>query len=396
MVRTKVPGPDLPQHEEPSSRKRGGEASEDLREKRKKARLEARMTWIGERGVTCERNLDLMSLTPRNEAVQAIQNHGMHFWFEAVDGYNLSMCREFYQTLGLADEGGVEMLKAKVRGKVITVTPDVIASLLGEYQRPPNDSPTYPDNVTKAKTINELVELMYVDPSMFKGNVQSGKLKHSYGLLNKLLHCNMLPRGSEKKPNLEKLALLDAVMSGVTIDFALFIWGQMKDFANTQRPQTNLPFGSLVTRLCKLSKVKPYVFDQLTPPEFGAIGRTSKKKRKALSRGRRATPVGTGSDAPGASSSAGPSAAAPERSVSQRLDDIEATMRGMAEMMREMYVHTFPDRPIPGVPPPAAPAPPVPTDVEMGGDDTEEGDGNESGSEYDVGGDSDEGEGDDE
>ena len=86
----------------------------------------------------------------------------------------------------------VKILRANVRDKTFKVTPDIIATLLGKYKRPPSSSPVYPHNITRARTITEFVALIYEDPSEFKGTVQSGGLKQSYGLLNKLLHYNLL------------------------------------------------------------------------------------------------------------------------------------------------------------------------------------------------------------
>ncbi|CAK9140169.1 unnamed protein product, partial [Ilex paraguariensis] len=126
------PGSDNPQPKGPS---------ENQGEQRKKARHEAQMKLIQEKNVTYERYLDHISLTPRNEVVRIIEAHGMKFWFEPVDGFNLSMCREFYQTLRVADVNEVEVLKTNVRGKIFVVTSDVIVTFLGNYERPPNFPP---------------------------------------------------------------------------------------------------------------------------------------------------------------------------------------------------------------------------------------------------------------
>lgn len=137
MARTKRVEPDSSPPESSSSRKRSGEGSSvDRGELRKKARNEARDRLIQERGVTCERYLDSISLTPRNEAVKIIVAHGMGFWFEPVEGYNLSMCREFYQKFRVTEVDGVEVLRTNVRGTVFVITPDEIATLLGHYKRP--------------------------------------------------------------------------------------------------------------------------------------------------------------------------------------------------------------------------------------------------------------------
>lgn len=83
------------------------------------------------------------------------------------------MCREFYQTLRVAETNDVEVLRTNVRGKMFEVTPDVIATLLGDYKRPPLFPPVYPHNVTKAKTKAEFIDLMYEDPAQFKGTILS-------------------------------------------------------------------------------------------------------------------------------------------------------------------------------------------------------------------------------
>ena len=50
-------------------------------------------------------------------------------------------------------------------------------------------------------------------------------------MMNKILHYNLLLRGAEKNPNIEKLALFEAVMVGKALDIAFFIWEVMKEFA---------------------------------------------------------------------------------------------------------------------------------------------------------------------
>lgn len=160
---------------------------------------------------------------------------------------------------------------------------------------------------------------------------------------------------------MEKLVILDAVVAGKMVDFALFIWEVMKDFVVTMKPMTNLPYGNLVTRMCKHFKVKAYTFDQLTPLETGAIGKASSKKRKAISKGERAKMLEFDSETPEPSSSTGPPSTAPARSIPQRLDtlevivhEIEALVQSMTEMLKEIFMHTFPGRPIP-----EGPTPPV-------------------------------------
>ena len=360
MVRSKRPEPSSPQPSEAPNRKRSGEGSSaQADEQRKKARNEARYQLIEEKNVTCERPVDRRTLTASHVVVKTIEALGMGFWFKKVCGFNLAKCREFYQKLKVVDGDG-KILKTNVRGKSFEVTPTVIATLL-EYERPPPSTSIYPHNVEKVAPIQDFVNLMYDDPTLFKGTVHAGGLKHDFGLMNKILHYNLFPKGAEKMPNVEKLGLLDAVMTGKKLDIALFIWEVMKDFAENDCPRANLPYGNLVTRMCDHFGVKGIVSDKITPPEAGAIGQASSSKRSAMTRTERAKPTGPGSSSAGPSlgdpSEPRPSTAMPDSLIARRLDSLEGTvlgmetvMQGMAAMMKDLYVHTFPRRPVQGGP----------------------------------------------
>lgn len=219
-----------------------------------------------------------------------------------------------------------------------------------------------------------------------------------YGLLNKLLHYNLLPRASKKKPNMEKLTILDVIVSGQPVDFALVIWEVIKDFAKIEKPLTNLPFGSLVTRMSDHFNVKDYAHDKITPPETGTIGIASSKKRKPRSRGDGAQWDSDDEDYVPIPPT-GPSKPVSARSTSRRLDALEitvnridVTVQGMATMIKDLFLHTFPERAIPDVPAPPASAPSTSTAV---GDEEGEWDSDDEEAES---GDDDEGEdsGDDE
>ena len=107
-------------------------------------------------------------------------------------------------------------------------------------------------------------------------------------MMNKILHYNLLPRGAEKNPNVEKLAVLHSVMMRKALDIVLLIWEVMKEFAQARKPKANVPFGNLVTRLCDHFKVKVYVSNKMTPLETRAIGKASSSKRTTMSRGEQA------------------------------------------------------------------------------------------------------------
>ena len=57
-----------------------------------------------------------------------------------------------------------------------------------------------------------------------------GKLKPEYALMNKIIHDRIVPKGNEKFPRKEENQFLYEVMIGKLINYALVIWGVMRDF----------------------------------------------------------------------------------------------------------------------------------------------------------------------
>lgn len=70
-------------------------------------------------------------------------------WFKEVKGYNLGMCREFYQELAVFGDDGSKS-RTNVRGKAFEVTLDTIATAMA-YARPPTSTPVHPHNVDGGK-----------------------------------------------------------------------------------------------------------------------------------------------------------------------------------------------------------------------------------------------------
>ena len=98
------------------------------------------------------------------------------------------------------------------------MTTDMIATVM-RYERPSLTTSVYPHNVEGGRTLTDYVGLTYEDPTTFKGTTLVGGLKHSYGVMNKVLHYNLMPRGLEKNPTIENLVLLHAFMIGVELMF---------------------------------------------------------------------------------------------------------------------------------------------------------------------------------
>ena len=69
-------------------------------------------------------------------------------------------------------------------------------------------------------------------------------------MINKVIHYNVLPRGAEKIPGKEKIALLYEFMASTRMNIALMIWVVIKDYAKATKLRVNLPNAHLVTKIC--------------------------------------------------------------------------------------------------------------------------------------------------
>ncbi|CAK9188163.1 unnamed protein product [Ilex paraguariensis] len=69
------------------SRKRAEEAGPSKGEPRKKKKHDPQTKGIKSKNVTCERQVDKPTLEAHNDMVRAIEGHGLHFWFQAVEGF---------------------------------------------------------------------------------------------------------------------------------------------------------------------------------------------------------------------------------------------------------------------------------------------------------------------
>ncbi|KAH7851474.1 hypothetical protein Vadar_012153 [Vaccinium darrowii] len=143
-------------------------------------------------------------------------------------------------------EGETQRIKSKVGGKELTITPDDIAMYL-EYQRPHWSQIGYPGNFN---TVPESFRsALFVD---YKKNHGLGGLKDNYRTMNKLLYCNLLPRGKEKVPQDEhvKFLYIFAVEWNTTIDFTLWIYNELVKFRMEPKMQRNFPFPTMITHFC--------------------------------------------------------------------------------------------------------------------------------------------------
>ncbi|KAF7149250.1 hypothetical protein RHSIM_Rhsim03G0128900 [Rhododendron simsii] len=173
------------------TRKRDSGPSQQQGEERKKKRREEgerkkHMAWVATlkgRKVTCDRQVCKHSL--------------------AANGYIGVIRNKEIETI----VGGVEMI----------IDPDTIAQYLG-YERPEAETITYP------RPDEEDIGMNVVYAEVFEGGVvgEAGvDLKDEYRTMNKVLHYNLYPRGTEKTPGDLELELLYVFMNpDETMDYA--------------------------------------------------------------------------------------------------------------------------------------------------------------------------------
>ena len=128
----------------------------------------------------------------------AIKMLGVTTWFEEIPGYIAAFVREFYTTISIKKGNSVV---GKVRGKRITITADTIASFLG-CTRPDDNDIEFPMDDYESPVGEELAKeicseqglLRYKEEKKFK----QGMLSEKAAIMNKVIHNNIRPGGSEK------------------------------------------------------------------------------------------------------------------------------------------------------------------------------------------------------
>ncbi|GFZ00441.1 hypothetical protein Acr_14g0000770 [Actinidia rufa] len=214
------------------------------------------------RKVRCERMVSQMeeSDAEAKEVIKILKDRGLSFFFKPVNGYILNIVFEFFKNLEIVGDGRV--LESRVNGKVVVVTPDHIASYLG-YTRPRPEEVQFPHPNYARLSLEQYAEIVCADPSRFRGKFSAGMLKDKYRIMNKIIHYNIHPKGSEKEPGI------------ADIEF----------FAHYDVGKRNMPFGQMITQLCIKVKVKLVVSDLMVPPEVGPITMRSDAKSRSMSRG---------------------------------------------------------------------------------------------------------------
>ncbi|KAI8559655.1 hypothetical protein RHMOL_Rhmol04G0190100 [Rhododendron molle] len=109
-----------------------------------------------------------------------------------------------------------------------------------------------------------LLIVLYSDPALASDPHVPGNFKASVRFLNKVFHCNLYPRGTEHKPNRKSGELLFAFLTDVlVVDWAMFIFTQLRDFRANTLITANMHFPCMITSLCTYQGVRGWAYEKL-------------------------------------------------------------------------------------------------------------------------------------
>ncbi|KAG5531442.1 hypothetical protein RHGRI_026154 [Rhododendron griersonianum] len=168
------------------------------------------------------------------------------------------------------------------RGGIAVVS---IATYLDKYQRPPTKVVTFPSPAW-SHPVDEIRDALTCMPNSYNNDkFVSGKLRLTFRLINKLVHYNLNPHGSESTPSLNDGTLLFVFSrSEEKVDWAARIWDVMADFKNKGLSNANIPFSAMITKMCKEAGVKGEKRDNLGHHGcFKAIAKVTERKSSKMS-----------------------------------------------------------------------------------------------------------------
>ena len=151
-----------------------------------------------------------------------IQEQNLKFVCAEVQGYLPTLVREFYTNLR-ENQRVDTLLETTVMGKQLKITPDLIAHTL-QYVRPAASDRPYPLRAITDFDAHLFAEAMCTHSVAMSGftrkEFMTGKLKPEYGLMNKIIHDRIGPKGNEKFSSKKETQFLYEVMIRKLIDYA--------------------------------------------------------------------------------------------------------------------------------------------------------------------------------
>ena len=221
------------------------------------------------------------------EVCKAIKEHGLDFFFNEMGKHQPKVVQNFYYDMKVVFDKKNKGVAVKSQSKkhTLEITPDTIASYLS-YTRP-KEGITFP-RPTPVLEEQALLAAVTEDPTKYDGksmSIPQGYLKPQYRFLNILAHHNLYPRGSLKNPTFIDLEILYVLGSKTeTVDWARFIFKQMKQFMSRAAPLAKMPFPAMITRMWEDAKIPFPANDTEEDSKPGELGLASMRKSKTSSK----------------------------------------------------------------------------------------------------------------
>lgn len=181
--------------------------------------------------------------------IEVINQRGLQFFFDPIKGYKPKLVVNFYSNMVVNEFE--EKIESRLGNKIVFITPTIIAKYFKNYQRPHSRFFTYPGHGWSK--MEDEIQNTLIDKPLRDDRYIHGKLFEKYRVINKVVHYNLFPHGSEKRPRKEDGEVLFVFGSSEeVVDWALFIWREMVKFRQQSGPsKPNIPFLAMVTAICE-------------------------------------------------------------------------------------------------------------------------------------------------
>lgn len=146
-------------------------------------------------------------------------------------------------------------IKSMIDNVRVVLTPGIIAKYLG-YTRPPISTVNYP--LPGGAYIDPAIvnNALYPDIGLYNGAHKPGSFKEEYRLLNKAIHVNLFPRGSEHHPRQRGAEFYVFASEELVFYAALWIFYQIHNFQAESQSTARMPFPYMISKICKSQKVR--------------------------------------------------------------------------------------------------------------------------------------------
>ena len=206
------------------------------------------------RPVLLERGAQLDKMTNVNCAVI----FGLRHWNSIVainkkDKAYDGLVRIFYANIHNIEKKQDLKFKSYVRGVLFTVTPDVISKILKVRSPFIENTVTYPYKKLSNKPTNQVVATeLYGRP--FTAEIKKFYQKYltnNYRVLNRIVGCNINPKGHNSNFGVHRAHLLYAIGTGISIDLPRLIFNEIVSAFEFEDKRKSLPFPILISKIIK-------------------------------------------------------------------------------------------------------------------------------------------------